>query len=193
MIEKLLDYISNKMCNFLLSKDWLKKEKYNDFDYKLRCNLFFMIVFIPLLIIGFILDTYIQVIIITFISNCLRLYTGGVHASNLDQCTKSSILYISIMSVMAKHTIQFSSYLWFMSIFLGIFIIKLIPKNTNEDKNKLRNTYINWFLVFYVLSYLSIQFNYNILSSAISCGILSVGLILTNIGEKIFSYLSSKI
>ena len=192
MVEKFLDYISNKICNFLLLKGWLKNEKYNDFDYDLRCSLFFIVIFVPLLIIGFILDIYIQVIIITFVFNCLRLYTGGAHALTLTKCTKFSILYISLVSLLSKYTIQFSSHLLFISMIFGIFIIKSIPKNIIDNETNLKNTYINWLLLFYILSYLFFQFDYNILSSAISCGILSVGLILTNIGEKIFFYISSK-
>lgn len=175
----MFDTVSNWLILYLIKRGKLTYEQYDDFDLAFKGNLQGILTLISLILMGLYFKILIPIIIISIIFNIISKIIEVNHAPSLELCLIYSTILVSIFAWLSKISTQYSLLLFYISIFCGIWIIKYLHKDIDEDaKNKTqkyyRNNYINWFLFFYVCSLVSIQLGVYIISTSISFGIFLV-------------------
>jgi len=181
----LIDKISENFINWLVHINILKPEQYSNYDFWFRIFLFNFIIITSLLTINILLDSLIQLIIISIVVNILRMYTGGLHFTNkIEYCILITIPLITIASLVAKYFQVYYMQLFFIAIFLGVFIIIRVPIMSDEEKENntdkyFHDRYIYSFLIFYLINCIAITTGLDIGYMVCSC--LSVGIILVSL------------
>ena len=109
--------ISKKVTNRLLSRNAIKDEDYEIYQYGLEQLLTSILDLLTLLVIGLIMGMIWQGIIFVLSFMLLRKYAGGYHASTPLKCYLLTTLIITVvLSVMKYIQINISfiwDYLWF--------------------------------------------------------------------------------
>lgn len=167
--------------------------------------------FLILLLINIILHNWIELILVGFVFNILRIVTDGVHAQSLRFCFIFSTIYFTILAILTKCIIDNTSFITqiifsFIIILWSIHNYKNIPKNNINNKNiknqnanqelttKEKKKYYKILLFFITAAIYSsnIFFNLSIVSVSLTIGLLSVNIILNSYFEKIFVFIEQK-
>jgi len=182
------DSISNYIIEWRISKGKMSFDDYDDVDYLIRGTMQGSLTLIFILLATFFLHCWIYAIVISICLNILRKFTGGYHAPTLELCTFFSIGFISILSFIAKYTQNLSWILFYISLLMGLYLIRLVPNIDIEDKEHediyYRNQYIKWFLFFIFSSLVSLLIPNQItqmISASISLSIFAVFLTMKNL------------
>lgn len=214
----MLDYFADKYYDFLHIKGKVNFERgsteWSDFDYNLRCNLFNYGSLIIMLLLNILTNSWREFLVLVTIFNVLRNFTGGIHAKRLSYCFCFSTCYFMVSSVITHKIIHNDNLILYYSLpFLAligsIYIYRYIPKvNMNDKYLKLineNNTYndeeiltidekkqaYKWFVgIILLIIVISIFiFHIKFIPITLSMGLISLNVMLSNTGEKIFNYI----
>lgn len=112
--------ISKKVTNRLLSRNAIKDEDYEIYQYGLEQLLTSILDLLTLLVIGLIMGMIWQGIIFVLSFMLLRKYAGGYHASTPLKCYLLTTLIITVVLSVMKY-IQINIF-----IYLGLFMVSSI-------------------------------------------------------------------
>lgn len=162
MLSKISEYI----YVILLTKNFVSVNDKKNTIYIIKNIIYNTFIVLSLLLISFIFDIFIEVFIISVLTNIIRMYSGGHHAPNLTCCYLITCIGIPIFSIFSKLTYQYIdmiSFIWFLSIiyiYIKTPIIKSewlnegeVPKTKQECIRKVTIIYIVSSIMVLVLNF----------------------------------------
>ena len=163
-MEKLIKKVAKKLA----SAQNLDAERTAVIAYGMVAIVQFLTILILSIVIGLILNTVFECILIYIVVGLLRRTTGGAHASSIGACIIVSLLSITMMSVGAKFTAQQLTFPFVIAIslvFYGIcyFLVAYLAPVDNPNKpignpQKIKRLRVSSFLLLSICLVLSIVF-----------------------------------
>lgn len=193
----MIDNFTEKLVGFLINIHMLRESSRSNVDFRIRQILFNGIILMSLFALSYLLNCVFQMIIISVIFNIIKIPTFAKHAKTLERCILITVSYITTLSYLSKITINYSIIIFIISLLIGLLVFRYIPniesmkeyieltKENLKDSKYYKKLYLIFLVFFIILDFICIILKWNLLSSSISWGIISIWFINTKIYERI--------
>lgn len=126
--------LAEKISIYLIKKGVIELKEKELYEYSLIQLQRSLINITTCILLGFVLDATIQVIVITLIFMCVRVYAGGFHASSPGKCYILSFLISFVGIIIVKYIYINNIVLCALFAFSYIIILAFAPVDTNNKR-----------------------------------------------------------
>lgn len=167
-----MDWLIYKIRDILYEK--IGEEK----GYKITEYIYAILAFALLILVGYFTNTIWHTIIFFIVMNNIRLFTSGYHLTSLNYCTLITTLIFQLFAYFANKSIGTS--LWVIFMLISLYTIRTISigapftETDFENKSKLwhKNMATITVLIYIILAFILIIFDYELWANCILLGII---------------------
>ena len=125
---------ADKITSYLIKKETIENEEFEIYSYGFETLIAFIVNIVAILIVGYILDRFIETLIFLCFYCPIRQFSGGFHAENYRRCLLVFItLYLSNIFILNK--ILHNDRTVFMIVITIISYIGIIYLSPQEHRN----------------------------------------------------------
>ena len=125
---------ADKITSYLIKKETIENEEFEIYSYGFETLIAFIVNIVAILIVGYILDRFIETLIFLCFYCPIRQFSGGFHAENYRRCLLVFIsLYLSNIFILNK--ILLNDRTVFMIVITIISYIGIIYLSPQEHRN----------------------------------------------------------
>lgn len=128
----MLEYVSKKIANWLVSCDEIKREECELYEYAIQSIIMLLLPFGLIIILGAAFKMILEDILLVVSFMSVRRYSGGFHAKKAYMCVIVSCFSVGISLVLIKLGIPYYIFVGFYTISLMIVLITAPQESSNK-------------------------------------------------------------